>query len=101
MRPGLRSLGERCVRYMQLRGGLLIQSARGKPGRPVDVLDDSGFVLASCGLSCKVGLSHNRTRSPAVSASAMGHDPPSRSFRRPEQTGSVIVELPEGRAEVL
>jgi hypothetical protein len=38
---------------------------------------------------------------PAVSASAMGHDPPSRSFRRPEQTGSVIVELPEGRAEVL
>jgi hypothetical protein len=55
MRPGLRSLGERCVRYMQLRGGLLIQSARGKPGRPVDVLDDSGLVLASCGLSCKVG----------------------------------------------
>jgi hypothetical protein len=48
MRPGLRSLGERCVRYMQLRGGLLIQSARGKPGRPVDVLDDSGLVLASC-----------------------------------------------------
>jgi hypothetical protein len=30
----------------------------------------------------------------------MGHNPPSRSFHAPEQTGSVMMELPDGRAEV-